>query len=63
MDLPGEAGRTSAHATDAATAGPHTTTIADLAGTESKVVVIARHGMTIGSRAKARKRQTACVVA
>jgi hypothetical protein len=61
LDLSREAGRTSADATHAASARSLTTLVADLARTEAKVVIIARHAMTIGSHAKDYKRQTSRV--
>ena len=63
LNLPCEAGRAGAHAADAASADPRTTTIPDLAGPEPEIVIIARHGMTIGSRAKTHKRLTVHIVA
>ncbi|MDP1964101.1 MAG: hypothetical protein Q8K93_18100 [Reyranella sp.] len=63
LNLSGEAGRPAAQAAGAASADPRTAPIPDLAGPESKVVVIACHGMTIGSRTKAYKGQIARIVA
>ncbi len=61
LDLSREGGRTSADTAHAASGRSLTTLVADLARTESKVVVVVCHGMTIGSRAQACKRQTARV--
>ena len=61
LDLSRKADRTSADTTHAASGRSLTTLVADLARTESKVVVVVCHGMTIGSRAQACKRQTARV--
>jgi hypothetical protein len=50
MDLTDEAGRASTRRADSALGHLPATTIADLAGTDTKVVFVARHQMTIGSR-------------
>jgi hypothetical protein len=55
LNLACEAGRASPHAAGTASANPRTAPIPDLAGPEPEIVVIACHGMTIGSRAKAYK--------
>ena len=62
MDLADEARRASAHPADPARAGPCATTIADLAGTDAKVVFVACHETTIGSRNAAGKREMQPVV-
>jgi ABC-type branched-subunit amino acid transport system substrate-binding protein len=59
LDLSRKAGRTSADTAHAASDRSLTTLVADLARTESKVVIIACHGKTIGSQVKAYKGQTA----
>jgi hypothetical protein len=61
LDLSRKTGRTSADTARAAAARSLTMLLADLARTESKVVIITCHGMTIGSRAQACKRRTARV--
>jgi hypothetical protein len=53
MDLTDEAGRASTHPTDSAFVPA--AVIADLAGTDTKVVFVARHQVTIGSRTLSRK--------
>jgi hypothetical protein len=58
LDPSREAGRTSADAMHPASARSLSTLVTDLARVESKVVVIACHGMTIGSCAKACKTQS-----
>jgi hypothetical protein len=50
MDLTDEAGRAATCRTDRARGCPPATTIANLAGTDAKVVFIACHETTIGSR-------------
>jgi hypothetical protein len=55
MDLTDEAGRASTRRADSALGYLPATTIADLAGTDTKVVFVARHQTTIGSRTLSRK--------
>jgi hypothetical protein len=55
MHLTDEAGRASAHPADPARIRPCLTAIADLAETDTKVVFITRHEMTIGSPMLSRK--------
>jgi hypothetical protein len=55
MDLTDEAGRASPRRPDSALGYLPATTIADLAGTDTKVVFVARHQTTIGSRTLSRK--------
>ena len=55
MDLTDEAGRASPRRADSALGYLPATTIADLAGTDTKVVFVARHQTTIGSRTLSRK--------
>jgi len=62
LNLPREAGRPGADAAGTASADLRTAPVPDLAGPESKVVVIACHGMTIGSRANAHKGQPTRIV-
>ena len=50
MDLTDEAGRAPTRRTYSARGFLPATTIADLAGTDTKVVFVARHQTTIGSR-------------
>jgi hypothetical protein len=59
MDLTDEAGRASTRRADSALGHLPATTIADLAGTDTKVVFVARHQMTIGSRTASRKARNA----
>jgi hypothetical protein len=59
MDLTDEAGRASTHWVDPARGHLPAATIADLAGTDTKVVFVARHEMTIGSRTLSRKTRNA----
>jgi hypothetical protein len=59
MDLTDEAGRVSAHPTDSALGYLPATTITDLAGTDTKVVFVAHHETTIGSRPSSRKTRNA----
>jgi hypothetical protein len=63
MDLTDEAGRASARRADSALGYLPATTIADLAGTDTKVVFVAHHETTIGSRPLSHKtRNAVCVV-
>jgi hypothetical protein len=55
MDLTDEAGRASPHRADSAFGYLPGTTIADLAGTNGKIVFVTRHQTTIGSRTSSRK--------
>jgi hypothetical protein len=55
MDLTDEAGRAATCRTDRARGYLPATAIADLAGTDTKVVFVARHRTTIGSRTSSRK--------
>jgi hypothetical protein len=50
MDLTDEAGRASTRRAEPALGYLPATPIADLAGTDTKVVFVARHETTIGSR-------------
>jgi hypothetical protein len=59
MDLTDEAGRASPRRPDSALGYLPATTIADLAGTDAKVVFVARHQTTIGSRTLSRKTRNA----
>jgi hypothetical protein len=59
MDLTDEAGRASTRRADSALGYLPPTTIADLAGTDTKVVFLARHRTTIGSRTLSRKSRNA----
>ena len=59
MDLTDEAGRASTRRADSALGYLPATTIADLAGTDAKVVFVARHQTTIGSRTLSRKTRNA----
>jgi hypothetical protein len=59
MDLTDEAGRASTRLADSALGYLPTTTIADLAGTDTEVVFVARHQTTIGSRTLSRKSRNA----
>ena len=59
MDLTDEAGRASTRRAEPAPGYLPATTIADLAGTDTKVVFVARHQTTIGSRALSRKTRNA----
>jgi hypothetical protein len=59
MDLTDEAGRASPRRADSALGYLPATTIADLAGTDTKVVFVARHRTTIGSRTLSRKTRNA----
>ena len=59
MDLTDEAGRASTRRADPAHGFLPATTIADLAGTDAKVVFVARHETTIGSRMSSRKTRNA----
>jgi hypothetical protein len=63
LNLPGEGGRTAARTCAAPSPNLRTAAVADLAGPEPEIVVIARHGMTIGSHTTACKSQNACIVA
>jgi hypothetical protein len=59
MDLADEAGRASPRRADSARGFLPAAAIADLAGTDAKVVFIARHQTTIGSRTLSRKTRNA----
>jgi hypothetical protein len=59
MDLTDEAGRAPTCRADSAIGYLPATTIADLAGTDTKVVFVARHQTTIGSRPLSRKTRNA----
>jgi hypothetical protein len=59
MDLTDEAGRASTRRAEPAPGYLPATTIADLAGTDTKVVFVARHQTTIGSRTLSRKTRNA----
>jgi hypothetical protein len=59
MDLTDEAGRASTPRADPALGYLPATTIANLAGTDTKVVFVARHQTTIGSRTLSRKTRNA----
>src|SRR5450631_60926 len=59
LDLTDEAGRASTHRTDPAPGYLPATAITDLAGTDTKVVFVARHQTTIGNRTLSRKTRTA----
>src|SRR5450631_4306365 len=59
MDLTDETGRASPRRADPARGHLPATTIADLAGTDTKVVFVARHETTIGSRTLPRKARNA----
>ena len=63
LNLPVEAARAAAPATDAASTDPRTAAIPDPAGPETEIVVITRHGITIGSDTKACKRQNTRIAA
>jgi hypothetical protein len=55
VDFTDEAGRASTRRADSAIGYLPSTTIADLAGTDAKVIFVARHQTTIGSRTLSRK--------
>jgi hypothetical protein len=59
MDLTDEAGRASTRRADSAIGYLPATTIADLAGTDAKIVFVARHRTTIGSRTLSGKTRNA----
>jgi hypothetical protein len=59
MDLTDEAGRASTRRADPALGYLPAAAIADLAGTDTKVVFVARHQTTIGSRPLSRKARNA----
>ena len=59
MDLADEAGRASTRRADSARGFLPAAAIADLAGTDTKVVFVARHQTTIGSRTLSRKTRNA----
>jgi len=59
LDLTDEAARASTRRADPAPGYLPATTIADLAGTDTKVVFVARHQTTIGSRTLSRKTRNA----
>ena len=59
MDLTDEAGRASTCRADPALGYLPVATIADLAGTDTKVVFVARHQATIGGRTLSRKTRNA----
>lgn len=63
LNLPVEAGRAAATATNAALANPRATAVPDPAGPETEIVVIARHDITIGRETKACKRQNTGIAA
>jgi len=63
LDLTDKAGRASTQHTDPARAQPHATTVADLARTDAKAVIIMRHRTTIGGRNAPCKRENAVGVA
>ena len=63
LNLPVEAGRAAATATNAALANPRATAISDPAGPKAEIIVITRHGITIGSGTKAFKRQSTRIAA
>jgi hypothetical protein len=63
LNLPGEGDRTVARTCAAPSPYLRTATVADLAGPEPEVVVIACHGMTIGSHNKTCKSEITCIVA
>jgi hypothetical protein len=62
MDLTDEAGRASTRRAEPALGYLPATPIADLAGTDTKVVFVARHETTIGSRTLSRKAKNAVCV-
>jgi hypothetical protein len=62
VNLTDEAGRASARHANPARGCPPATPIADLAETDVKVVFVARHEMTIGSRTLSRKTRNAARV-
>ena len=63
MDLTDEAGRASTRRAVSALGYLPAAAIADLAGTDTKVVFVARHQTTIGSRTLSRKtRNAVCVM-
>jgi len=59
MDLTDEADRASTRRADSARGFLSAAAIADLAGTDTKVVFVARHETTIGSRTLSRKTSNA----
>jgi hypothetical protein len=59
MNLTDEAGRASPRRADSALGHLSATTVADLAGTDTKVVFVAGHQATIGCRASSRKTRNA----
>jgi hypothetical protein len=59
MDLTDEAGRASPRRADPSPGYLPAAAIADLAGTDTKVVFVARHQTTIGSRTLSRKARRA----
>jgi hypothetical protein len=59
LDLTDEAGRASTRRADSARGFLSAAAIADLAGTDTKVVFVARHQATIGSRTLSRKTRNA----
>jgi hypothetical protein len=59
MDLTDETGRASTRLANSAPGYLPATTIADLAGTDAKIVFVARHQTTIGSRTSSRKTRNA----
>jgi hypothetical protein len=59
MDLTDEAGRASTRRADPTRGFLPATTIADLAGTDTKIVFVARHQTTIGRRTLPRKTRNA----
>src|SRR5450631_1521931 len=59
LDLTDEAGRASTRRADSSRGFLRAAAIADLAGTDTKVVFVARHQTTIGSRTLSRKTRNA----
>jgi hypothetical protein len=59
LDLTDEAGRASLRRSDSSRGFLPAAAIADLAGTDTKVVFVARHQTTIGSRTLSRKTRNA----
>jgi hypothetical protein len=62
LDLTDEAGRASARRADPASGYLPAATIADLAGTDTKIVFVARHETTIGRQTLSRKTRNAVSV-
>jgi hypothetical protein len=59
MDLTDEAGRASTRCANSAPGYLPVAAVADLAGTDTKVIFVARHQTTIGSRTLSRKTRNA----